>query len=171
MNSVSCCSIEASAHCSWLRKQESELPAVAQRINVKRTRNVPRVVMNTTIDIRCLARFETAEDGESISLVAEDVSGRSVRIAFPTEVLSSLIMTLPRMVTAAIQRRRNDPSARLVYPLAESRTELSADLSTRILTLKTPDGFTVSFAVNDDQFRELARSHAQSAGIRSRLAN
>jgi hypothetical protein len=127
--------------------------------------------MNTRIDIRCLARFETAEDGESISLIAEDVSGRSVRIAFPTEVLSSLIMTLPQMVTAAIQRRRNDPSARLVYPLAESRTELSADLSTRILTLKTPDGFTVSFAVSDDQFRELVRSHAQSARIRGRLAN
>jgi len=127
--------------------------------------------MNTRIDIKGLARFETGDDGASISLIAEDVSGRSIRLRFPTDVLSSLIMTFPQMVTAAIQRRRNDPSARLVYPLAESRTELSTDLSTRILTLKTPDGFTVSFAVSDDQFRELARSGAQSAEIRSRLAN
>ena len=126
--------------------------------------------MNTRIDIKGLARFETGEDGASISLIAEDVSGRSICPRFPTDVLSSLIMTLPQMVTAAIQRRRNDPSARLVYSLAESRTELSTDLSTRILTLKTPDGFTVSFAVSDDQFRELARSGAQSAEIRSRLA-
>ncbi len=80
-------------------------------------------------------------------------------------------MTLPKMLTAAIQRRRNDPSARLGYPLAKSRTELSTDLSTRILTLKTPDGFTVSFAVSDDPFRELARSDAQSPERRSRLAN
>jgi hypothetical protein len=127
--------------------------------------------MTTRIDIKCLARFETGEDGASISLLAEDVSGQPVRLTFPTEVLSSLIMTLPQMVTAAVQRRRNDPSARLVYPLAESQTELSTDLSTRILTLKTPDGFAVSFAVSDDQLREIARSHAQSAELRSRLAN
>jgi hypothetical protein len=135
----------------------------------RRTRTVVRMGMK--IDIKGLARFETGEDGASISLVAEDVSGRSVRLTFPIDILSSLIMTLPQMLTAAIQRRRNDPSARLVYPLAESRTELSTDLSTRILTLKIPDGFTVSFAVSDEQFRELARSGAQSAEIRSRLAN
>jgi hypothetical protein len=125
--------------------------------------------MNTRIDIKSLARFETGEDGASISLIAGDVYGRSSRLTFPREVLSSLIITLPRIVTAAVQRRRNNPSARLVYPLAESRTELSTDLSTRILT--SPDGFTVSFAVSDDQFRELARSDAHSAEIRSRLAN
>jgi len=127
--------------------------------------------MSTRIAIKGLTRFESAADGASTSLVGEDISGRSVRLTFPTEVLSSLIMTLPQMLTAAIQRRRNDPSARLVYPLAEFRTELSTDLSTRILTLKTLDGFSVSFAVSDDQFRELARSHAQSAEIRSRRAN
>jgi len=45
-----------------------------------------------------------------------------------------------------------------VRKLAESKTKLSTDLSTRILTLKTHDGFTVSFAVSDDQFKELARA-------------
>ncbi|HEY2526651.1 MAG TPA: hypothetical protein VGJ20_01685 [Xanthobacteraceae bacterium] len=119
--------------------------------------------MNTSIDIRSLARFETGEDGSSISLVAEDISGYPVRLTFPTEVLSSLIITLPRMVTAAIQRRRNDPSARLVYPLAEATMELSTDLSTRILTLTTPDGFAVAFAVSESQRKG---SHAISNAIR-----
>jgi hypothetical protein len=127
--------------------------------------------MSTRIDIKCLLRFATGEDGASITLVAEDVSGRSVSLTFPTEVLSGLVMTLPRMVTDAIQRGRNDPSARLVYPLAEFTTELSTDLSTRILTLSTLDGFAVSFGVSDEQFRELARSDAQAANVRSRLAN
>jgi hypothetical protein len=127
--------------------------------------------MSTRIDIKGLVRFETEEDGASISLVAEDVSGRSVLLTFPTEVLSSLIMTLPRMVTAAIQRDRNDPSARLVYPLSEFTTELSTDLSTRILTLTTLDGFAVSFGMSEEQLRELARSDAQAAKMRSRLAN
>jgi hypothetical protein len=122
-------------------------------------RTFPRAAMNAEIDVKGLARFETGEDGASI------------RLTFPTDVLSRLIMTLPQMVTAAVQRRRNDPSARLVYPLAESRTELSTDLSTLILTLKTPDGFTVSFAVSDDQFRELARAGARSTEMRGRLAN
>jgi hypothetical protein len=105
-----------------------------------------RVVMSTSIDIKDLVRFETGEDRASISLVAEDVSGRSVLLTFPTEVLSSLIMTLPRMVTAAIQRDCNDPSARLVYPLSEFTTELSTDLSTRILTLTVLDGFASHLA-------------------------
>jgi hypothetical protein len=127
--------------------------------------------MSASISITSLTRFETAEDGGSISLVAEDASGRLVRLRFPTDVLSSLIMTLPQMLTAAVQRRRNDPTARLVYPLAEFRAELSTDPSTHILTLKTPDGFTVSFAISDEQFEEIARSHALSVGMRSRLAN
>jgi hypothetical protein len=49
--------------------------------------------------------------------------------------------------------------------------ELSTDLSTRILTLKTPDGFTVSFAVSEDQLSEITRSGAQSAELQGRLAN
>ena len=127
--------------------------------------------MSIAIAIKGLVRFETANDGASISLLAEDVSGAPVRLTFSTEVLSSLVMTLPQMVTAAVQRHRNDPSARLVYPLAESKMELGTDLSTRILTLTTPDGFTVSFALTDAQFSDLAQSHARCAALRSRLAN
>ena len=43
---------------------------------------VLRVAMSTRIDIKGLARFETGEDGASISLVAEDVSGSSVVLTF-----------------------------------------------------------------------------------------
>jgi hypothetical protein len=80
-------------------------------------------------------------------------------------------MTLPQMVTAAVQRQRTDPSARVVYPLAESRIELSVDLATRIHTRVTPDGFTVSFAVTNEQFQELVRSDAWLADIKTRRAN
>jgi hypothetical protein len=127
--------------------------------------------MNTCISIQGLARFETGDDGMSISLIAEDDTGRSFRLTFPTTVLSSLVMTLPQMVTAAVQRQRNDPSTRLVYPLAESRMELSTDFATRILTLTTPDGFTVSFALTSEQFRELVRSDARLADMKTRRAN
>src|SRR4051812_2558336 len=63
------------------------------------------------------------------------------RSASSTETLSSLVMTLPRMLETAVERRRDDPQARIVYPLAEWRIEISEDYSTRILTLITSDGF------------------------------
>jgi hypothetical protein len=127
--------------------------------------------MNTSISITGLARFETGDDGTSISLIADDDTGHLFRLTFPTTVLSSLVMTLPQIVTAAVQRQRNDPSARVVYPLAESRMELSTDFATRILTLMTADGFTVSFAVTNEQFRELVRSDARLADMKTRRAN
>jgi hypothetical protein len=127
--------------------------------------------MNTSISITGLARFETGDDGTSISLVADDDTGHSLRLTFPTTVLSSLIMTLPQIMTAAVQRQRNDPSTRVVYPLSESRMELSTDFATRILTLMTADGFTVSFAVTNEQFRELVRSDARLADMKTRRAN
>jgi hypothetical protein len=127
--------------------------------------------MNTSISITGLARFETGDDGTSISLIADDDTGHLFRLTFPTTVLSSLVMTLPQIVTAAVQRQRNDPSARVVYPLAESRMELSTDFATRILTLMTADGFTVSFAVTNEQFRELVRSEARLADMKTRRAN
>jgi hypothetical protein len=127
--------------------------------------------VNTSISIKDLVRFETGEDGTSISLIAEDDTGRPLRLTFSTTVLSSLVMTLPQIVTAAVQRQRDDPSARVVYPLAESRVELGTDFATRILTLMTLDGFTVSFAVTGEQFRELARSDARLANLKTRRAN
>jgi hypothetical protein len=59
--------------------------------------------MNAEIDIKGLARFETGEDGASISLIAEDVSGRSIRLTFPTDVLSRLARAGAR--TAEIRGR------------------------------------------------------------------
>jgi enoyl-CoA hydratase/carnithine racemase len=93
--------------------------------------------------------------------------GRVIRLAFRAEVLNSLTVTVPRMVAAAFRRCRDEPGARPVYLLAEARTELSTDLSARILALES----TVSFAANDDRFRELVRSGAQSAEMQYRLTN
>jgi len=45
--------------------------------------------MSAIIEIKHLTRFEVGEDGSSIDLVAEDVSGRPVCFKFSTETLSS----------------------------------------------------------------------------------
>ena len=127
--------------------------------------------MNASISIKKLTRYETRVDGASMTLIGEDDKGRSLRLIFSTTLLSSLIMTLPRMVSAAVRQQRNDPSARVVYPLAASKVELSTDLSTRILTLTTSDGFAVSFAVTDEQFQNLRQSEGEFADSRTLWAN
>ena len=120
------------------------------------------------INVRKLHRFETAEDGSSIELLVEDVAGRPASLSFPTECLTSLIMTLPAMVTSAIQQRRKDPTSRVVFPLEQFVIELGSDQATRILTLKTPDGFAVSFGLSEDQCRSMGCDALEGAGIRRR---
>jgi hypothetical protein len=103
-----------------------------------------------------VTHFETAEDGSSIRLVMEDVSGRLVSLHMPLRCLNRLIMTLPKMVRDALQLRHRDPSLRIVYPVAQFQVELAGDFETRILTLETPDGFSASFGLTEEQCREIA---------------
>jgi hypothetical protein len=104
--------------------------------------------------IQFLKRFEIDEDGSSINLFVTDLVRRDVRIAFPIEVISSLMVTLPKLVNAIVQRK--DPSLRVVYPLGKHHFEQAADGSKRILTLATRDGFEVSFSVSEEQFAAFA---------------
>jgi hypothetical protein len=127
--------------------------------------------MSATINIRSLKRFETGEDGASIVLFAEDSGGQLVALHLPLDCISALIMTLPRMVNAVVRQRAKDQSLRLVYPLAGFSVELSADRHTRILTLKTPDGFEVSFAVSEYQYRRIKCGHSHGAEVPERKVN
>jgi hypothetical protein len=107
------------------------------------------------IYIQFLKRFEIDEDGSSINLFVTDLVRRDVRIAFPIEVISSLMMTLPKIVNTIVQR--TNPSLRVVYPLGKHHFEHAADGSTRILTLATRDGFKVSFTVSEEQFAKFTQ--------------
>jgi hypothetical protein len=109
----------------------------------------------TRIDVQKLTRFETADDGLSIEVLVQDSAGRPASLSFPIECLTSFIMTLPGMVTSALQRRQKDPTLRVVFPLQEFEVELSSNPDTRILTLKTLDGFAVSFGLSEDQCRRI----------------
>jgi hypothetical protein len=112
--------------------------------------------MGADVRIRRLIRFETAADGNSIKVLVEDAVGETGAVSFPIDCLTSLIMTLPGMVTSAIQRRGNDPTLRVTFPLKEFEVERSVDPEVRILTLTTLDGYSVSFSLNEVQYKELA---------------
>ena len=61
--------------------------------------------MGVNIDVQRLDRFEIAADGAAITLVVHDVAGRTAHLLFPVRCLSSLLMTLPKMLASAVQNR------------------------------------------------------------------
>lgn len=97
-----------------------------------------------------MSECEVSSDGLAVRLGFVDAAGRPCAIALPIECLSSLLMTLPALVTAALRIQSRDPSLRVVYPLETFRIESVAGDSASILTLGTPDGFEVSFSVRPE---------------------
>ena len=121
--------------------------------------------MSENIDVGQLTFFETSVDGAAIKMHLEDAAGRAFSICFPLDCLQSLIMTLPNMVTSAVQRLYRDPTLRVTYPVAEFQLELGSDLSTRILTLATVDGFAVSFSLTAEQCQEIGLTETPALDV------
>src|SRR5262245_17480287 len=114
--------------------------------------------MATDIEIHALINFETAIDGTAVRLIIEDIAGRTVGIILPVNILTALLVTLPTMASSAVTRANNDPSMRITYPPSEFQIELAPD-NFRILTIGTPDGFTVSFSLTEELSQELGEAH------------
>jgi hypothetical protein len=98
-----------------------------------------------------LIAYDIASDGNWFRMSFSCVNGKRGSISLPTECLMALIMTLPRMMTQALSARSGGDRLRLVYPAEEVLIEGSPDPDTFIMTLTTPDGFTVSFSLSRQQ--------------------
>jgi len=69
--------------------------------------------------------------------------------------------TLPRMAVEALHRRCRDNTLRIVYPAASWTIERNTERGeTFILTLATPDGFEVSFALSRGKLEAIAETIA-----------
>jgi hypothetical protein len=123
--------------------------------------------MTTEVEIKRLVNFETATDGTAVKLIVHDVANRTFSIILTLETLSALLMTLPTMALSAVKRAHNDPTMRITYPLREFEIELGPD-NLRILTIGTPDGFTVSFSLTEELSQELGRAHLEGGGHRAK---
>jgi hypothetical protein len=102
-----------------------------------------------------LTVFDITGDGSRFRMSFRCGGGEQGSLSLPTECLSELIMTLPRMVTQALRARHGDDSLRLVYAADNVRVEQSSDAKTAIVTLTTPDGFEVSFGLTEQQMKAL----------------
>ena len=123
--------------------------------------------MTNDIEVRRLINFETAADGTAVRLLVEDIAGRTIAIILTIETLSALLMTLPRMASNAIKRAHNDSAMRITYPATSFQIELSPG-NVRILTIGTPDGFTVSFSLTEEFSQELGEAHLKGIGQRAK---
>lgn len=119
--------------------------------------------MAQRLDIEDLLRYETNEDGTTINLVVMS-GGTPLALTFTVTSLSRLLLTLPRMIDRVVQKHSNNPGLRVVYPLETFRVEMAPDGQTRILTLKTPDGFDVSFTADPDKYREIYQTVGKYLG-------
>ena len=67
-------------------------------------------------------------------------------------------MTLPHVLAYALKRRTGKPEARYVFGLGEWCIEDTKDRDSLIVTLKTTDGFEVSFGIPFQTCRTLGFS-------------
>src|ERR1700760_2355874 len=94
-----------------------------------------------------LTNWAVLDGGARVGMDFRGTDQRSHRIVLPFDTLTSLLMTLPRMLQTALDTRFSDGSLRLVQPLGTWRIEQAEATSGLVLRLATPDGFEVAFAL------------------------
>jgi hypothetical protein len=121
--------------------------------------------LSTGVTIRCnkLTTCNALDDGETVKLDLVDVSGNPVSLLLSSAHAESIAMTLPRLLTHAVKKQTRQDNSRYVFPLGQWLLEAIEDCHSFILTLKTEDGFEVSFRISHDASRALGRTLQQEA--------
>jgi hypothetical protein len=104
---------------------------------------------NPPIEGRRLTSWTILPGGESIRLNLSAADGAEYGVILPFDALSSLLMTLPRILQAALDARCASGSLRVAQLLGRWRVEQTAGDNGLVLKLATPDGLQLAFALND----------------------
>ncbi|HJQ57326.1 MAG TPA: hypothetical protein VJ890_10490 [Vineibacter sp.] len=107
---------------------------------------------------KSLTTFQVEPGGDAFRLNFESSDGGAASLTLPADCLRALVMTLPRVAAQALRAKYRDDSLRLVYPIGGWSLEVANGNRQFILTLRTPDSFEVSFALNDTDADNLAAS-------------
>jgi hypothetical protein len=110
--------------------------------------------MSRTMTSSGLTTCSLVKEGHAIRLEFLDGDGQPVAIEFPFDQAESIAMTLPQMLSKALQRRTQSQSSRYVFSLGRWSIE-SSDEKSLTVTMATADGFQVSFAVPFDACRAI----------------
>jgi hypothetical protein len=105
--------------------------------------------------VASLTTCEISTDGRYIRVNFEDQFGRPAKLRLTSTGVQQLIMTLPQLLSRALQTQHGDDSVRAVFPLSRWRLETSADSQDFILTMMTPGGFEVAFSLGASTAAEI----------------
>jgi len=108
--------------------------------------------------VKELTTYKISEDGQWVTLKMLDELGAEAALSFGIGELGNLVMTLPGLIETALQRQLRDGSFRFAYPVGSWAIEESTDPSSLIVTLRTKDGFGVSFSMPRGNAMRLAHS-------------
>jgi len=96
---------------------------------------------------RKLTVCRVSADGSSVGLEFLDHAGTKVALELPLEQAEAIVMTLPHLLARATKMRTGSEDARYVFGLNEWSIERVDNENCLIATLKTTDGFEVSFGI------------------------
>jgi hypothetical protein len=118
------------------------------------------------MEIHCagLTTCGVVEDGHAVRLDFVDQRGTEVSLQLPFEQTQAIAMTLPSLLTHALQALTGKASSRYVFALNRWTVEQSGDCNGLLLTLATDDGFQVSFGVPAEACRGLGLILAANGG-------
>ena len=100
-----------------------------------------------------------------------DGSGTAVTLELPFDQAEAMVMTLPSLLARALRAQTGDDDARYVFGLDEWSLESTADQACLIATLKTGDGFEVSFGIPFEACRSLGWNLQQGADRAAAVAD
>jgi hypothetical protein len=92
-----------------------------------------------------LTTCAVVKQGQGIRLEFLDRAGEPTSVEFPFEQAHAIIMTLPHLLSQALQMQTLDPAARYVFSLNKWTLERVNDEGL-IVTMTTEGGFAVSFS-------------------------
>lgn len=123
------------------------------------------------IEGQSLTTCEIEPDGSAIMLGLIDDRGEAGKLRLPIEQVGALAMTLPSLIERALKTRYRDGSPRYAYELGSWTVEQASDPQTRMMTLRTIDGFSVCFSLplaqGEASSEALARSHHRDEPLRA----
>jgi hypothetical protein len=110
-----------------------------------------------------LTKCGVTADGETVELELVDESGAPVTLQLPFEQAEAVVMTLPHLLARSLRKRTGDEQARYVFGLDRWSIEDTKEQDCLITTLRTTDGFEVSFCTSPEAWRTLGVSLRQEA--------
>lgn len=103
------------------------------------------------VDVKQLSDYAVAADGQSISLGVVDANNCNIQLTMDVDQLGMLVMTLPGLIERALRAKYRDATLRYCHPTGTYMVEQASDPNSLIVTMRTPDGFGVSFSMSRAQ--------------------